>query len=88
MEKDIRLKFKGSSKLQRVGNSLGITIPKEVVEILNLKRGDELLVCISKDNRAIVLFPPKNVAPKGESWEGASFELSIPKEIVEKLLKD
>lgn len=32
------------AKLTKIGNSLGVTIPKEELEALGLKQGDELLV--------------------------------------------
>lgn len=85
---NVKFKFKGSSKLQRIGNSLGVTIPKEVLETLHLKKGDELLVYVSEDKQAIVIFPPKNMGPKSEKWKEASFELSLPKEIAEELFRD
>ena len=88
MEKEIRFKFKGGSKIRRIGNSLGITIPKGVLETLNLKEGNDVPLYVSEDNNALVIFNPKGTAPKGENWERTSFELSLPKELAERLLGD
>jgi putative addiction module antidote len=32
------------SKLTKIGNSLGVTIPKEELEALGLKHGDEVMI--------------------------------------------
>lgn len=40
-------------KLQRIGNSLRATIPKEVADVLALKQGEEVIVDVEDD--AIVL---------------------------------
>ncbi|MCD6477877.1 MAG: AbrB/MazE/SpoVT family DNA-binding domain-containing protein [Candidatus Aenigmarchaeota archaeon] len=86
MEKGIRFKFKGRSKIQQIGNSLGVVIPKNALELLGAEKGDDILIYVSEDNQAITLFRPKSLSPKGENWERMSFELSIPKELAEKLL--
>jgi len=88
MEKEIRFKFKGWSKIQQVGNSLGVVIPKNALKSLGIEKGDDILVYVSEDNQAITLFRPKSLSPKGKNWEKTSFEMSIPKELANELLED
>ena len=42
-------------KLRKVGNSIGLILPKNIVENLNLKEGDVLE--IQDDNKSIKLLP-------------------------------
>lgn len=37
-------------RLGKIGNSMRVTIPKEIVEALKLKEGDILRIDITKDN--------------------------------------
>ncbi|MEL7355966.1 MAG: AbrB/MazE/SpoVT family DNA-binding domain-containing protein [Cyanobacteria bacterium J06560_6] len=37
-----------SAKLRRIGDSLGVTFPKELLEELNVKEGDELYLVKTK----------------------------------------
>jgi antitoxin MazE len=47
-----------SVRLARWGNSIGVRLPKHVVEVLNLKPGGFLEVSLGKDN-SIVLNPER-----------------------------
>ena len=46
-----------SSKLQKWGNSLGVRIPKSIIEKTNLAENDELI--IEQHDGKIVIFPAK-----------------------------
>jgi len=37
-------------KLQKIGNSIRATIPKDIVENLSLKRGDDMIVAVVDDS--------------------------------------
>jgi putative addiction module antidote len=54
------VKFK--IKVVKIGNSLRITIPKEVAEAINLKAGD--LVDISLENSCIIVHKIEQEQPK------------------------
>ena len=45
--------------IRRVGNSLGITLPKTVVENYHLNEGDELHLLETKDGIVLTPFDPK-----------------------------
>ena len=45
--------------VRRVGNSLGITLPKAVIENLHLNEGDELHIVETKEGLMITPFDPK-----------------------------
>lgn len=78
------LHFVSSRKIFKHGNSKAIPIPKDVVKDLNLKIGERLVVSMNKDSEIIVLSKPKNLS---DSKSDISFELSLPKELVKKLLE-
>ncbi len=44
-------------KLQKWGNSLGVRIPKSIIEKINLEENDELI--IEQQDGKIVIFPAK-----------------------------
>lgn len=46
-----------SCKLQKWGNSLGVRIPKSIIEKVNLAENDELI--IEQQDGKIVIFPAK-----------------------------
>ena len=46
-----------SAKLQKWGNSLGIRIPKAIIEKVNLEENDEVI--IEQQDGKIVIFPVK-----------------------------
>ncbi|MCP8309085.1 MAG: AbrB/MazE/SpoVT family DNA-binding domain-containing protein [archaeon] len=41
-------------KLIKIGNSLRVTIPKEIIEAVNLKKGDVLSVSLSNDSKILI----------------------------------
>jgi putative addiction module antidote len=45
--------------LRRIGGSLGGTFPKEVMERLNMKEGDELFVVEREDGLLLTPYDPK-----------------------------
>lgn len=45
-------------KLRKVGNSIGTTIPKEILERFNLKEGDELTVVVLEDGIKLMAYDP------------------------------
>ncbi|HXH31810.1 MAG TPA: AbrB/MazE/SpoVT family DNA-binding domain-containing protein [Bacteriovoracaceae bacterium] len=46
-----------TSKLQKWGNSLGVRIPKSIIEKVNIEENDELI--IEHQDGKIVIFPAK-----------------------------
>lgn len=53
------MKSKKVTKLNRrvmmLNDSFAITIPKQIVQILNLKKGDEMLLELLEDNEHIIM---------------------------------
>ena len=45
--------------VRRVGNSLGVTLPKTIIENYNLSEGDELHLLESDDGIILTPFSPK-----------------------------
>ncbi len=41
-------------KIRKVGNSLGVILPKEIQEALNVSEGDEIAALLTKDNTVIL----------------------------------
>ena len=39
----------------KIGNSAGVLIPKELLEELGIKIGDEVRVCIARDKKSIIV---------------------------------
>jgi antitoxin MazE len=56
--------------ISRMGNSLGVGIPKEIVEMMKIKQGDEYEVIADIEQNQIILKPtqrvrlPENVRPE------------------------
>lgn len=46
-------------KLRKVGNSLGVTLPKEILAQLNLSEGDDLFITTTPDGIRITPFDPE-----------------------------
>ncbi len=44
-------------KILKVGNSIGITLPSEIVKNLSLKAGDHAEVTLSMTNELLISFP-------------------------------
>lgn len=53
--------LKGYRKTGRMGNSLGLGIPKEIVNKLNIKFGDEYEVSVDPSSGIITAKPVKNL---------------------------
>lgn len=45
-------------KLRKVGNSIGTTIPKEILDRFNLKEGDELTLVVLEDGIKLMAYDP------------------------------
>lgn len=71
------------TKIRKIGNSLGITLPKQVIEELHLKDGDKLSV--EKLDGVLQLKP---IDPEFEDWAEAYRELNADyKEVLKELAK-
>ncbi|MFM7448490.1 MAG: AbrB/MazE/SpoVT family DNA-binding domain-containing protein [Leptolyngbyaceae cyanobacterium] len=46
-------------KLRKVGNSIGTTIPQEVLDRFNLKEGDELTLVVLEDGIKLMAYDPE-----------------------------
>ena len=46
-------------KIRKVGNSAGVTLPKELLSRLNVAEGDELIVTEDKDGYRITPYDPQ-----------------------------
>ena len=86
MEKNYRFEYRETNKIQSLGNSVGIPIPRNVLNEIGIEKGEELHIYVNKDLKSIMLFRPKDFAHK--EWKEASFELSLPKELAEELLNE
>lgn len=53
-------------KIVRIGSSLAITLPKDIVERLGLKKGDQVEVSVHPLNGAITLRPPARYFDSGK----------------------
>lgn len=71
------------AKIRKVGNSLGVIIPKHLIEELHLKDGDK--VQIEKKGQNIELTP---VDPEFEEWAEAYYQLNLDyKDVLKALAK-
>ena len=71
------------TKIRKIGNSLGITLPKQVIDELHLKDGDKLSV--ENINGLLQLKP---IDPEFEDWAEAYRELNTDyKEVLKELAK-
>lgn len=82
-------KWVGVRNIQRIGNSLGITIPSEALKELNLCEGDKFILILNREKKAIILFPAKERTVKlnGHDKE-IGFYFRIPQKLLEELTKD
>ena len=46
------------TKLRKIGNSLGMTLPKEVLDKWGLKEGDKMNIVVSADGIELTPFDP------------------------------
>jgi len=71
------------TKIRKVGNSLGITLPKQLIEELHLKDGDKLTIEKKGAN-----FHLKPIDHEFEDWAEAYRELNTEyKEVLRELAK-
>ncbi|MEN9839408.1 MAG: hypothetical protein RL177_887 [Bacteroidota bacterium] len=71
------------AKVRKVGNSLGIILPKPVIESLHLKEGDK--VSIDKTEAGVEL---KAVDVEFEAWAEAYRQLTVDyKDVLKELAK-
>ena len=84
MEKNYRFKYRETNKVQQIGNSLGIPIPKDVLKDIGITKGEELHIYVNNELKTIMLFRPKDFSHK--NWNDASFELSVPFDVVKEFI--
>jgi len=71
------------TKIRKIGNSLGVTLPKQLIDELHLKRGDKLT--IEKNGGNLELKP---IDPEFEEWAEAYRQANIDyKEVLKELAK-
>ncbi|MBO6535278.1 MAG: AbrB/MazE/SpoVT family DNA-binding domain-containing protein [Balneolaceae bacterium] len=71
------------TKIRKIGNSLGITLPKQVIEELHLKDGDKLE--IETIDKVLQL---KQIDSEFEDWAEAYRELNVSyKDVLKELAK-
>jgi putative addiction module antidote len=59
-------------KLRKVGNSIGTTIPKEILDRFNLKEGDELTLVVLEDGIKLMAYDPDFSQVMAAYRQGAS----------------
>jgi putative addiction module antidote len=71
------------TKIRKIGNSLGVTLPKQLIDELHLKSGDKLT--IEKNGPNLELKP---VDPEFEEWAEAYRQANTDyKEVLKELAK-
>lgn len=71
------------TKIRKIGNSLGVTLPKQLIDELHLKSGDTLT--IEKHGPNIELKP---IDPEFEEWAEAYRQANVDyKEVLNELAK-
>ncbi len=70
-------------KVRKVGNSLGVIFPKQIIEELHLKEGDKITFLKKGSNLEL-----RPVDPEFEEWAEAYRELNIDyKDVLKELAK-
>ncbi len=59
-------------KLQKLGNDLGTTFPKEILDKFNLKEGDSLTVVVMEDGIKLIAYDPEFHRVMAAYKQGAS----------------
>lgn len=77
------LRLVNSRKIFKHGNSKAIPLPKDVIDALNLKEKDRLVVLMNEELEIIVLSKPTNFS---DIKTDVSYKLSLPKELAKELL--
>jgi len=62
-------------KVLKVGNSLGVTLPSEVVYTLSIKAGDHVELVQDTDNSVRIVFPDSNQLSLGITSKEAKKQL-------------
>lgn len=71
------------TKIRKIGNSLGVTLPKQLIDELHLKNGDTLT--IEQNGTNIELKP---IDPEFEEWAEAYRQANVDyKEVLKELAK-
>lgn len=71
------------TKVRKIGNSLGVTLPKQLIDELHLKKGDKLI--IAKKGANVELKPAD---PEFEEWAEAYRQANADyKEVLKELAK-
>lgn len=71
------------AKIRKVGNSLGVILPKQLIEDLHLKSGDK--VTIEREGSSLQLRP---VDPEFEDWAEAYRQVNLDyKDVLKALSK-
>jgi len=71
------------TKVRKIGNSLGVTLPKQLIDELHLKQGDTLTV---ETQDGSLKLKPRN--PDFEKWAEAYRQANIDyKEVLKELAK-
>ena len=70
-------------KLQKVGNSIGATFPKEVLEKLGLKEGDALTLVVMEDGIRLTAHDPEFDQVMAAYQQGASQYRNAMKELAD-----
>lgn len=71
------------TKIRKIGNSLGVTLPKQLIEDLHLKKGDKLT--IETQGSGLKLSP---MDPEFEEWAKAYREANTDyKDVLKELAK-
>ena len=86
MNEQYRFEYRQTNKLQPLGNSVGIPISKEILSEIGVQKGEDMHIYVNKDLKTIMLFRPKDLTHTG--WKDASFELSVPKDLIKDLFTD
>jgi len=59
-------------RLRKIGNSVGTTLPKEILERFNLREGDALTVVVMEDGIKLTAFDPEFEEVMAAYQEGAA----------------
>lgn len=59
-------------KLRKLGNSVGTTFPKEILDKFNLKEGDELTLVVMEDGIKLMTYDPEFERVMAAYKQGAS----------------
>lgn len=71
------------AKVRKIGNSMGVILPKQLIEKLHLKKGDKLSITLKGEN--VELSP---VDPEFEEWAEAYRQVNKDyKDVLKELAK-